>query len=270
MRLHRNHLPPDVTTPPRKHAEILAQLEYALAMGLDMFCDDRVLQIFAPEYEQPGAAGMLLSYPRIGDEHFEMQMKDAKEGKVAVYSFADIFDGAGSESGSEVEEGGRGEEEAVPVDPALEGGYGMPVDPGLWEGAVPVDPALLEVPAPPATPVLRPSVLASPVSASPVSSSPVSASPVSVPVSPVLGAAVPASPVLGTVVPVATGLGVAVPGVDIDIPLSAVLGGPAPGEPGPSNWYERLKSSEVDRGRPGSPTLGRSHIFNFDWEDEEE
>ncbi len=226
MRLHRNALPEGVDAPPRKHAQILEELEHGLAHALKIFYDDELLEPCVAEDEQPDGAALLLGYPAIGNEHFDMQMRDSREGRVAYYTFADIFDEMDSELESE------GEEESVPVDPVL--GGEVPVDPALVGGAVP------------ATPVLRAAVPVSPV--------------LGVPASPVLGAAVLASPVLSPIVPAG----------DIEIPLSAVLGGPGPGEAGPSNWHVRSDSSEVDQGRPGSPTLGRSSVFDFGWEEDEE
>ena len=127
-----------------------------------------------------------------------MQIRESREGRVAYYTFADIFDGMDSESSGE--------------------------SPG--------------VSPPPASPVLR----------------------AVVPATPVLRAVVPATPVLSPIVPAD------------DIPISAVLGGPGPGEAGPSNWYVRREVGlGIDEGRAGSPTLGRSAAYDFGWgEDEEE
>ena len=152
---------------------------------------------------------------------------------MAYYTFADIFDGVDSEEESP--------------------GASSPVSPVL--GA-----------AMPATPVLKAAVPASPVlGAADVFDKMDSESPGESPMP-----QPPATPVLGTVMPASPVLSPAEPADEI--PISAVLGGPGPGEAGPSNWYVRQEVGlGIDEERAGSPTLGRSVVYDFGWgEDEEE
>jgi hypothetical protein len=106
-------LPP---LPPRRHGEILRELRGRLGEALAVYCDDEMVVMGdVPKERQPRGAGFFFEYPAIGMGHFEQQMRDASEGRVCHYSFADVFDGLGwdgegeeGETSGWVEESGEG------------------------------------------------------------------------------------------------------------------------------------------------------------------
>jgi hypothetical protein len=95
--------------PPRRQGEILRELRETLGAALAVYRDDEMVVVGdVPTERQPRGAGFFFEYPIIGQEHFEQQMRDASEGRVCHYSFADVFDGLGWEGeGHEGETSGR-------------------------------------------------------------------------------------------------------------------------------------------------------------------